>query len=506
MSSKYIINGLAGIVLCLCFSSCEKFLDERPSKGSSVVVTTTSDLNALLNGYATFFRESNNVAIYGSDDNGVSTAIYNARPSFFTSSIVQFSLWDVPNLPITDQGNTAFWSSEYTKIFNANLVLANLDAVKGTEAEKAALSADAHLIRAYSYWELANTYCLPYSEATKGEPGLPLKILTDYEPVGRGTLEATYQQIEADLTAALATTVPLVQNGVAKHWRANIAAANGFAARFYLHKSDYTKALQYANAALAHYSFIVDYNTGMRNGTPVVVTVGGAPTTVQVPYTYDKPVNVDPTDALGWKEFLYYRILNNSSLWYIPSQQLLNLYDQANDLRYKYHIVQNYSYLRSFTNPAFSYPGYVFFNTDGIPEGPTTAEMVLIKAECLARTGDVSGAMTAINQLYVKRTKTGTAPLAATTQDQAITVVLNERRRELPFSQRWFDIRRFNTNSYAGDDVSLSRVFYPYTANAVQNTQPVQTYTLPKGSRRFASPLPQTDVDFSNGQIPQNTY
>ena len=509
MFSKYVTNGLAVILLCLSFTSCKKFLDERPSKGSSVVIKTTSDLNALLNGYATFFKESDNVAIYGSDDNGMSTAIYNARPSFFSSSIVQFSLWDIPNLPITDQSNfsgTNFWTAEYTKVFNANLVLANLDAVTGTEAEKASLKADAHFIRAYSYWQLANTYCLPYSEATKGEPGLPLKVLPDYEPVGRGTLEATYQQIEADVNAALQTTVPLVQNGVAKHWRANIAAANGFAARFYLHKSDYTKALQYANAALAHYNTVVDYNTGMRHGTPVVVTVGGVPTTIQVPYTYDKPVNFDPADALGWKEFLYYRILSNSSSWYIPSQSLLSLYDTAKDLRYKYHMVQNYSYLRSFTNPAFSYPGYVFFGNDGIPEGPTTAEMVLIKAECLARTNDVAGAMTAINGLYVKRMKTGTPPLTAATQDAAITEILKERRRELPFSQRWFDIRRFNSNSYAADDVSLSKVFYPYTANAVQATQPVQTYTLPKGSRRFASPLPQTDVDFSNGQIPQNIY
>jgi hypothetical protein len=333
-----------------------------------------------------------------------------------------------------------------------------------------------------------------------------LKLKPDYEGVSRSTLDATYRQIESDVTAALLTTVPLVQNGVAKHWRANIAAANGFAARFYLSKSDYTKALQYANAALAHYSTIVDYNTDMRYGTPTNITVGGVPTTIQFPYTHDKPVSVDPTDALKWKEFLYYRILSNSSNWYIPSQELLSLYDQANDLRYKYNIVQNYSYLRGFTSPAFSYPGYVFFYDDGIPEGPTTAEMVLIKGECLARTGDVSGAMTAVNQLYVKRTKTGTAPLAATTQDAAITVVLQERRRELPFTQRWFDIRRFNSNSYSADDVSLSKVFYPYTASAVQTTLPIQTYTLPKGSRRFASPLPQTDVDYSNGQIPQNTY
>ena len=131
-------------------------------------------------------------------------------------------------------------------------------------------------------------------------------------------------------------------------------------------------------------------------GTPQQQTV-----TLKYPYTHDN--QIDFTDMLGWKEFLYFRMLSNESFWYIPSPELLNLYDQANDLRYLYHIVEGYSYDRGITKPSYNYSGYVFFYKDRLPSGPTVAEMLLIKAEALAHTNDVAGAMTAVNTLRIKR-------------------------------------------------------------------------------------------------------
>lgn len=516
-SSKILLTTVLMVLTAIILSntSCNKFLDAKPSKGTSVVISTTDDLNALLNKFEIFSSAQNNAVIFGTDDYGLSTDLYRAQPFAFSQAAVQFSVWDINYLPQTDQSNfngPNFWSSEYIKIFNANVVLANVGQASGSAADKAALTADAYFIRAYSYWELANTYCLPYTEANRNEPGLPVKTTPDYNPVTRLTLAATYQQIESDLTEALRTTVPLVQNGVARNWRASSAAVNGFAARYYLNRNDYVGALKYANASLALYNVLIDYNTGMRYGTPGAVTINPGTATEQTvsinfPYTHDRNVAFDPTDALGWKEFLYYRLLNSSDRWYIPSQSLINLYDQNNDLRYKYHFVQNYSYKRGLNSPALSYPGYVFFYEDNMPEGPTVAEMLLIKAECLARAGDINGAMAALNQLYSKRTLTGTAALAANNQDQAILTVLQERRREMPFSQRWFDIRRYNSNAYPNDDVPLiTRTFYPYSATGVSNNEPVKTYSLPANSRRFASPLPQSDITNSNGSIIQNTY
>jgi starch-binding outer membrane protein, SusD/RagB family len=497
------------IAMLVLVTSCDKYLNEQPNKSSSLVVTTTAQLNALLSNYSTFYQEKNRTAIYSTDDADLPLDLYNARPSTFSIAQVEFTLWDINYLP--DDGRESFWSGEYKKIFNANMALAYADKVSGTDEEKAVIKADAHFIRAYSYWVLANTYCLPYTAANKQEAGLPIKLSTGFEePVIRQPLEKVYELIESDLAAALQTSVPLVQGGTPRHWRASTAGVNGFAARYYLNRNNYAEALKYANAALGEYSRLVDYNTEMKYGIDGRVTINaGTPNaqTVTIKYPYTHNNQVDMTDMIGWKEFLYFRMLSHESWWYIPSKALLDLYDQDHDLRYEYHIVENYSYDRGLIKPAYSYPGYLFFFKDRIPSGPTVAEMLLIKAECLARNGNVGDALTAVNTLRAKRMKPGPwVDLTAAGKEAAIKLVLEERRREMPFTQRWFDIRRLNNNDDPNDDVVLNRTFYPYNNAQVLTGAATQVYTLPKNGRRFAAPLPRTEIISSNGLIEQNKY
>ncbi|WP_346319946.1 RagB/SusD family nutrient uptake outer membrane protein [Chitinophaga sp. YIM B06452] len=506
---KTIIKNCIALALTAgLLQGCDKFLDERPSKTSSLVVTTTSQLNALLNDYEQFYAENNNTATLSTDDYGLTTSIYNARPGIFSPITVQYNTWDTAYL--MDDPGQSFWSSEYRKIFTANMVLQYADRVTGSDEDKANLKADAHFIRAYSYFQLANTFTLPYSGGKGEELGLPLKLTIAFdEPVARAPLSKVYEQIEADLAEAMKVKMPLMQNGRARHWRANTAAVNGFAARYYLAVNKYIDALKYANQALQEYSTLVDYNTQMRYGRDQVLTINPGPNaqavTLKYPYTHDN--QEDFTDMIGWPEFLYFRMLNYGTWWYMPSAGLMNLYDQAHDLRYQYHYVEGYSYDRGIINPAYNYPGYVFFYKDRIPSGPTTAEMLLIKAEAQARTGDFGGAMTTLNSLRAKRMTPGPwVNLTATGKDDAVKKVLEERRREMPFVHRWYDVRRYNNNDDPNDDVEMSKTFYPYTLSSVLSTQPVKTYSLPKHSRRFAAPLPRTEIISSNGAIQQNTY
>lgn len=502
------------LVLVLAFPivlGCNKFLEKAPSKSTAVEITTASQLDVLLNDYTSMYMEANRTAVWGSDDNGLNVDLYKARPatSAFNVTNVQFYLWDNQYIP-NDAGET-FWQNEWKKVFTANLVLNKISSVTGTDAEKTYLTADAYFLRAYSYFQLVNTYCLPYSEANRSEMGLPLKNATSFEEsLERSTLEATWQFIEADLKEALKVDKPLIQNGVARHWRSNKAAVNGFAARFYLYKNNYTEALKYANAALAEHSQLMDYNVDMRYGIDINVTLDAGTAqqksvTLKFPYTHNN--NAVLTDLLQWKELMYLRMLYTSTNWFIPSQSLMDVYDQAHDLRYLYHIVEGYSYQAGLNNPSYNYPGYVFFYQTRIPSGPTTAEMYVIKAECLARDNKVPEALTAINTLRAKRMAAGSwVNLTAASQEEAVRKILEERRREMPFSQRWFDIRRYNNNDDPADDVSLSREFYNYTSAAVSLTDPVKTYTLPKQSRRFAAPIPAADISSSGGTIKQNTY
>ncbi|TDQ78113.1 RagB/SusD family nutrient uptake outer membrane protein [Sphingobacterium yanglingense] len=512
MSIKYIhpYTILALIAVSCTLLSCEKFLEEPPSKTSALVVKTTAQLNALLDNQSTFYREENRAQTYGTDDWGLTVNLYNGGRSVLSNiAAIQFATWDTQFLLNEQRDN--LWTEEYKKIFTANMALSNLDNVTGTEQEKAIIKADAHFIRAYSYWILANTYCLPYTDANKNELGLPLKTSTSFEEaIERQSLEKVYQLIESDLSEALKTPVSLTQSGRAKHWRASKEGVNAFAARYYLHKNDYNKTIAHANAVLQDYSTLVDYNTEMRYGIDGTVGINAGTqqaetVTLKYPYTHDN--QSDQTDMIGWKEFLYFRMLSVGTWWYIPSQELLALYDQTNDLRYQYHMVENYSYDRGMVKPAYSYPGYVFFFKEWIPSGPTVAEVLLMKAEAQARTDDYMGAINTLNILRAKRMKPGTwVTLTATSKDDAIKKILEERRREMPFVQRWFDIRRYNNNEDPNDDVVLTRDFYPYNGTNVLFNESVKTYSLPKNSRRYASPIPVTEIISSNGAIVQNTY
>src|SRR5699024_6507714 len=156
---------------------------------------------------------------------------YDASPGTYQFYGLLYTFWDTEFI---SGNNDRFWSGEYDKIFHANLVLDNIGDVKESPGvDKATLKAEAHFIRAYSYWELAQTYCLPNTEANASEPGLPLKTSTSFEQsLDRGTVKGLYEFIESELKEALKITKPLVQDGVPEIWRASKAAVNGFAARF----------------------------------------------------------------------------------------------------------------------------------------------------------------------------------------------------------------------------------------------------------------------------------
>lgn len=501
----FVITGL------LFFSSCNDFLDEPTSKTTAIEVKTADQLNALLGNVDNFYQMMNKTTIYGTDDYELSLDLYNARPNNFSVTDAQYFTWDIDGVSL-DSRRGNFWTSEYKKVFTANLVLNYLGKVSGSESLKKELEAESHLVRAYSYMELANIYCLPYTEANKNELGLPLKQSVNFEELSsRNTLEETYALIENDLNAATAITTPLLKGNRIRCWRGNTAAVNAITARYWLSRNNYEEALKAANNALSEYSTLVDYNTEMHYSEKQYTYIINKSTneeTVEVKYPYTYVNQTDISDMIGWKEFYYFRLVQHDSWWYIPSKELINLYkENPYDLRYKYHIIDGYSYDRGMTDPAYSYPGYIFFFKDRIPEGPTVAEMYLIKAECLARQDQVNNAMIALNTLRKARIdKDHYQDEAASNKEEAIEKILKERRREMPFSARWADIRRYNNNEDPNDDVELKRIFYPYSSAAILSSEAPKEYTLKKDSRRWAAPIPNTEPISSDGGIQQNTY
>src|SRR5690606_18453219 len=122
--------------------------------------------------------------------------------------------------------------------------------------------------------------------------------------------------------------------------------------------------------------------------------------------------------------------------------------------------------------------------------GMTNAEIYLMRAECYAREGKISEAMNDLNTLLQNRLDHThpIIPVTASSKEEALELILLERRRELMFrGLRWPDIKRLNKD---GANITLTRIVDG------------KTYTLPPNDNRYALPIPEDVIQLSG--MPQN--
>jgi hypothetical protein len=476
-------------------TACKKYLEEEPKKQASI--QSIEQLEALLNNASVATTAEDDITeAYSTDNAEITPDLYKNNSSRFVVDNLYYYTFQTDILANGISAD-ALWNSQYSNIYTANLILFNVDEVSGDETKKAIVKADAHFLRAYSYWVLVNHYCNHYVPGTNdNDPGLPLKTTIDYEEsLNRSMLKEVYDLISRDIEEAQKTPINDVQDKL--RWRLSKKAISAFLSRFYLFLGDYTKCIQYADDALGSQTVqIVDFKTLLPGITENY-------TNPSATLNYCELNNWTDAKYLYWKELYFARYTTTRSQWRIPSSSLLALYDQSNDLRYKYFMIPNGGRRLGVANPA-TYR-YTMFN-DGrtAASGPTIAEVFLNKAEAQARKNDFANAIQTVNLLRAKRMNTA-APLSATTQDEAIRAVLEERRREMPFVTRWYDIRRFAANNYAADNVTVTHNFFKVIQGAVDVNTP-QVYTLPVGSKRYAIPINGVEISASRGQISQNQY
>jgi len=167
----------------------------------------------------------------------------------------------------------ATFSQAYRIIFNANNILANIGVV--ATADKAKVTAEAKFQRALAYFELIKYYGeKPFfagSAATlKGVPLItapgPTAPQDAFYKLPRATVDAVYQQIIADFTAA-ETDLPAT-NG----FYANKASAALALARVYLQQDKYAEARDAANRCITiatanGFSLVSSYANAFNNAT-----------------------------------------------------------------------------------------------------------------------------------------------------------------------------------------------------------------------------------------------
>jgi hypothetical protein len=120
---------------------------------------------------------------------------------------------------------------------------------------------------------------------------------------------------------------------------------------------------------------------------------------------------------------------------------------------------------------------------------------LLILAEAQARQGNFAGAATSIQTLRTARYAAGTAPAAPVfaNQNAALTVILEERRKELAFEgHRYLDLKRIGAELGIG----IQRL----ASDAATFAAPAE---LAPNDHRFTFPIPTSELN-ANSVITQN--
>ncbi|MGE6397370.1 RagB/SusD family nutrient uptake outer membrane protein [Chryseobacterium scophthalmum] len=447
--SYMILIGMLNFLL----GGCSKEWLEKKQDVKLIVPTTLNDLDMLLN---TGFDSDGR----GSTENSTDEAVYtldqfNALNYSFQRSLATWSVNEFEQFS-PDQNE---WDIAYKQIQTCNVVLKALEKVNRTK-ENADLydriKGTALYHRSRQYLNVAMTFCKYYepSSATK-DLGIPLKFSDDIdEPIVRSSLEQTYKRIVEDLklSGLLLPIQKLSYTHIAK------GGAYALLSRSLLFMDKFQEAKAAADSSFAYHYFIEDYNT--------INSVPSRPLNIQ---SKEMHIPINPNMPVGYPTRA--RI----------NEELYNSYDQ-NDLR-------KVLFFKKEADGMFSFRGHYLA---AMFSGTSTPEVLLIGAECRVRLGDVNGAMDLLNLFLKKRFKNGTfMPLAAKNKEEALDIVLQERRKELlTRCLRWQDLKRLNRD--------------PRYAKTLERIIGTQTFKLPPNDARYVLPIPQYIINY-NG-IEQNEY
>ena len=357
------------------------------------------------------------------------------------------------------EGSTSIdWNNRYQQVFYANYVLEGLGKTNRADnpGDYDRLKGAALFYRAHAFYQLAQEFCAPYDKsASNNGYGLPLRLTSDLNVhVGRVTVKETYERVVTDLLEAF----NLLSENDPYKTRPVKAAACTLLSRVYLTMQDYDKALTYAETALGANYKLIDFNK------------------LKTSAAY--PMERFNSEVIFHSQMTQYTPLSSSRL--IMDSTLFRSY-AGNDLRKAAWFKSssgNYTFKGSYCG------SLQIFN------GLAVDECYLTKAECLARNGSVTEAINTLNKLLITRYKTGNfTPFSVTDQQEALAIILKERRKELLFrGVRWTDLRRLNLDAT--------------TATTIYRKLNGTVYKLEPNSPNYILPIADDVIQLSN--IPQN--
>jgi len=487
-----------GLAICLGLSGCTKhFLDEKSQ--DEVRPSTVNDLQELLMGevYPAGSTEPSFIAYVDlmTDD---MTSNFNSDPgaqSLYKVYVGPFT-WQ-PNmfetmLAAQAQVDVDTYAHYYRRIMGCNVVLDNIDKMRGDSADRENVRGQALAMRGYFYFMLVNLFGQPYN--AKGvdintSPGVELilsSVVHDSYPT-RASVAGVYQQVETDLLKA----TPLLEQygGNNSKFRATDMFAYTLLSRMYLYMEKWDSAALFASKAL-------DRNSALVNLASIAF-----PDEYSIAATGVYSINSPEAIWLGYADQYEYKQINLRPYGPVPfcvSQDLQSKYDyhpstssDRGDLRMRYFYTWDFE--------DYNWTIFIPLNgcklassNSGVIKGMRTAELYLNRAESniqqYLKDGDDAkrvAALTDLNYLRSHRYDTRNTPYinVDTSGPGLLDFCRDERRRELSFEDhRWFDLRRYG----------MPEIHHTFQSSASQT--PVD-FVLHQGDKRYVLPIPLSALE-----------
>jgi starch-binding outer membrane protein, SusD/RagB family len=452
-------NIITSIFLLSAATGCKKYVDIKTQ--GSLIPKETINFRYLLNNSLTYEGTVRMPDLAADDINIIDSA--QMAQLVTSSSYVYFVnayTWQPAVYTVSGESDPE-WDRLYNIIYNSNVIIAETPgSIGGTDSMKNEIMAEAKVHRADAYLTLVNMYAKPYNATTAAtDEGVPVITAPTVDAkLSRAPIADVYKLIVDDLISVYAY-LPKVN---AFNTLPSRAAAFAILARANLYMGNYEQAGNWADSAFAIQSSLNNLST---------LTTASYPARLK-----DPEIILSKTASSGYA--------------YMPSalrlsDSLLNLLG-TNDLRYSLFTIPASAHSATlYTGRFFSKERIGAFDNRNM--GPSVPEMMLIKAEALARKGDVSGALAKANALRQSRFTTAAyTPLTATTANEALVQVIKERQREF-FCRglRWFDMRRLKND--------------PLFTNTITRRFRGTTYTLDPNSNRYVFPISNYYRQFNPG-------
>lgn len=448
------------IVIVLFSSGCKKeFLEKKPNTGI-VIPTTIDDMTQLLDNNVAFTTSTPELGILSGEEYLFeSLEMYNSLTSKTARNCYVWAK-DI----YQGEEKILDWSKPYESVFYANVVLEQWEKLSNADKESIsgkAVKANALFCRSYAFYNLVETFSPAYNRATAGtDLGIPIKLTANINNLEqRANLQQTYDRIIMDLESSIELYPDIFPTLIRS--RSSKAAAYALLGRIYLSMREYSKALEASRNSLKYYDKLIDYNS-LDMTQPVVFS-----------FFNDELLYLN--NAVSSPDY-FHIALKYGSVTIDPN--LIGKYE-TDDLRpnvFFRKIGEKYLMQRS-------YAGNLYWPFTGLG----VDEVYLIKAECLARANDLSGANEVLNSLLIKRYKTGTYVMFSSSSPEVVlSKILEERRKELIWrGLRWSDLKRLNAE---GANITLIRSLGGIT------------YSLPPNDARYVLPIPNDELLLSHIQ------